>query len=170
MIDLLTWYEKDIIDIIFHSNEQSLDNTIYPQYLIEDTLRKFFTKHIETDGNLDWIFGGNKAEIIYKYVSESFIREFWDYITNWQHFWCYFKASESFIKECPVKNWYEISKYQKLSEQFIHEYQDRVDWDQICEYQKLSFPFIKKHHKEVNWDIVLIYQESWFKKVNKLDQ
>jgi hypothetical protein len=30
-------------------------------------------------------------------------------------------------------DWYNISKRQKLSEDFIREFKDRVDWSTICE-------------------------------------
>ena len=41
-------------------------------------------------------------------------------------------------------NWKEISKFQKLSEDFISEFQDKVSWWFISQYQKLSENFIKK--------------------------
>ena len=41
--------------------------------------------------------------------------------------------------------WSEISKYQKLSEDFIREFKDRVNWNCISEYQELSYEFILEH-------------------------
>ena len=37
------------------------------------------------------------------------------------------------------EQWVDISKYQKLSESFIREFQDKVDWDYISKHQKLKF-------------------------------
>ena len=42
-------------------------------------------------------------------------------------------------------NWDWISQYQKLSEQFIEKFQDRVSWDYISAYQELSEEFIEKY-------------------------
>ena len=35
-------------------------------------------------------------------------------------------------------SWYYISKYQKLSENFIEEFKNRVRWDKIFVYQNLT--------------------------------
>jgi hypothetical protein len=35
-------------------------------------------------------------------------------------------------------NWKEISEHQTLSEEFIREFQDKVDWEIISEHQTLS--------------------------------
>lgn len=121
---------------------------------------------VDVDVNLLCCFSGPN---LYKHVSESFLREFKDYV-NWERAITYFKFSEEFIKfELPNKNWNFISLYQKLSESFIEEFKDKVNWDQICRTQKLSYNFIKKHHKEVNWEIVRAYQESWFRRINNLE-
>ena len=123
--------ERDVIISTFSAGSE-IHLIDYPKSFIEATLKKFLNSCIETDGELDWVFSGDKAKNIYKYVSESFIREYWDYITDWDKFWTYFNASEEFIKECPIKNWYVISKWQDLSEDFIWEFRDRLDWDKVC--------------------------------------
>ena len=46
-------------------------------------------------------------------------------------------------------DWYGISKYQKLSADFIREFKDRVDWRCISEHQKLSEDFIKEFCSEL---------------------
>ena len=48
-------------------------------------------------------------------------------------------------------NWFEISKYQTLSENFIREFKDKVEWDWISIYQKLSEDFIKEFQNKVDW-------------------
>ena len=44
-------------------------------------------------------------------------------------------------------DWKKISKFQKLSEDFIRDHQDKVDWEYISAYQELSESFIKSSAK-----------------------
>ena len=39
--------------------------------------------------------------------------------------------------------------HKKLSEEFIKEFQDKVDWHKISEYQKLSEEFIKEFKDKI---------------------
>src|SRR5574344_2076628 len=55
-------------------------------------------------------------------------------------------------------DWYYISKNQKLSEEFIDKYNDKVYWGYISQYQKLSEEFIEKHYDKVYWCYISIYQ------------
>ena len=53
------------------------------------------------------------------------------------------KLSEDFIREFKDKvNWVYISQYQKLSEDFIREFKGKINWYCIDQYQKLSKDFI----------------------------
>jgi len=67
--------------------------------------------------------------------------------------------SEEFIREnkdiIDLINWYNISKYQKLSENFIREFKNKVDWDNISYYQKLSENFIREFQGKINWKCLL---------------
>jgi phosphoribosylanthranilate isomerase len=56
-------------------------------------------------------------------------------------------------------DWNRISKYQKLSEDFIREFKDEVCWDLISIYQKLSEDFIREFKGKVNWNLISIYQK-----------
>jgi hypothetical protein len=65
--------------------------------------------------------------------------DFWSCISHSQ------KLSEEFIREFKDKvDWFHISQYQKLSEEFIREFKDKVDWSYISQYQKLSESFIRE--------------------------
>lgn len=94
-------------------------------------------------------------------VSEDFIREFcytrwiiWTYVSRYQ------KLSESFIVEFQHKVcWYEISQHQVLSEDFIRKFQDKVDWVSISEFQILSEDFIREFQNVVSWDRISEHQE-----------
>ena len=47
-------------------------------------------------------------------------------------------------------NWGQISGYQKLPEDFIREFQDKVDWDFILMYQSLSEDFKNEFKDKLN--------------------
>jgi len=48
-------------------------------------------------------------------------------------------------------HWGVISRYQKLSEDFIREFQDKIDWNYISYCQILSEDFIREFKNKVNW-------------------
>ena len=57
------------------------------------------------------------------------------------------------------KQWIDISKHQKLSEDFIREFQDKVDWSYISRHQNLSESFISEFQDNVNWDCISVCQK-----------
>src|SRR5574344_1805717 len=54
-------------------------------------------------------------------------------------------------------DWYYISRFQKLSEELIEKYADKVYWYFISKCQKLSESFIEKYSDKVNWGCISIY-------------
>ena len=56
------------------------------------------------------------------------------------------KNREELLKLVEGKGWIYISANQILSEEFIREFQDRVDWVCISKYQKLFEEFIREFH------------------------
>ena len=63
--------------------------------------------------------------------------------------------SEDFIREFQYRvDWNSISKYQKLSEDFIREFKDKIDWNNITTYQKLSEEFIREFQCKVDWESI----------------
>ena len=54
-------------------------------------------------------------------------------------------------------SWYYISKYQKLSESFIKEFQDRIDWRCVSQYQKFSESFIREFQDVLGY----VTKKSW---------
>lgn len=69
------------------------------------------------------------------------------------------KLSEDFIREFQDKViWAIISVKQNLSESFIREFQDKVIWRLISTYQKLSEDFIREFQNKVNWIWISKYQ------------
>ena len=72
----------------------------------------------------------------------------------------YQKLSEDFIREFQDKViWRNISACQKLSENFIRKFQDKVDWANIFVYQKLSENFICDFQDKVDWECISKYQK-----------
>ena len=56
-------------------------------------------------------------------------------------------------------NWYEISEFQVLSEDFIREFKDSVGWLDISMHQKLSGAFIKEFQDKVYWNFISQHQK-----------
>ena len=80
--------------------------------------------------------------------------------TDWFIISQYQKLSENFIREFSNKvDWNWISRYQKLSEDFIKEFQDKVNWFNISWYQELSENFIREFQDKVNWGEISERQE-----------
>ena len=61
-------------------------------------------------------------------------------------------------KEKKIINWNYISKYQKLSEDFIREFQNKINWHWISHYQNLSEDFIREFKNKVDWHWISHYQ------------
>ena len=79
---------------------------------------------------------------------------------KWFNISIYNKLSEDFIREFKDKvNWDYISLHQKLSEDFIREFQNKVNWDYISRCQKLSENFIMEFQNKVNWFSISINQK-----------
>ena len=57
-----------------------------------------------------------------------------------------------FIKTNDNVNWGYISIYQKLSENFIREFENKVVWHRISEYQTLSENFIREFKYKFIYD------------------
>ena len=57
------------------------------------------------------------------------------------------------------EQWVDISINQSLSEDFIREFQDKVDWDWISKYQNLSEDFIREFKDKVDWYYISKYQK-----------
>ena len=78
----------------------------------------------------------------------------WYFISGYEY------LSEEFIKEFADKvNWGCISLHQKLSEPFIREFKDKVDWVGISVHQKLSENFIREFKDKVDWCYICTYQK-----------
>ena len=71
------------------------------------------------------------------------------------------KLPEDILREFSDKvEWVEIiSARQKLSEGFIREFADKVDWIHISVFQKLSEEFIREFSDKVSWTNIRIRQK-----------
>ena len=50
--------------------------------------------------------------------------------------------------------WYKISYFEYLTEEFIEKYQNKVKWYSISYCQKLSGEFINKYKEKINFDFL----------------
>ena len=133
---------------------------------------KFIRKHLEefTNGNLQHFISINSSEIPWSWiftfqeVSDSFIREYWDYLQHdLYHIIKNHKITSNFIREFFTEEtyqglWYEISCNRKITEDFIEKYKDKLDWSAISEHQDLKEKFILKYADKVNWEIIFHHQ------------
>ncbi|CCU55591.1 tryptophan repeat gene family [Choristoneura biennis entomopoxvirus] len=95
--------------------------------------------------------------ICYKYI--EFKKFIYDTNINWSNISRCQKLSEDFIREFKDKvDWYNISIHQKLSEDFIREFKYKVNWCRISIYQKLSEDFIREFKNKVEWSNISISQ------------
>lgn len=83
-------------------------------------------------------------------LPEQFLREHADLFDEaWGAFWeliCRTQViSEDFIRDFQEKvDWPLVSKYQKLSDSFIREFKEKVYWPWIWEHQNVSYDFIQE--------------------------
>jgi len=67
--------------------------------------------------------------------------------------------SDDFIRDFQDKlNWSWITANHPLKENFIEEFKDFVDWDAVSQHQNLSEEFIRGHQNKVNWRWISIKQ------------
>jgi hypothetical protein len=79
------------------------------------------------------------------------------------HWWRvskYQRLTEDFMRTFAGRlNWEMVSQYQSLSESFIVEFKDKVDWLLVSQYQRLSERFIGEFSNQVSWESVSEYQK-----------
>ena len=72
------------------------------------------------------------------------------------------------LREINIKNseeeltgfdWLTISLKDKLSEEFIREFQDNVIWQYICEHQTLSKDFLNEFKDRIIWSCYFVSKE-----------
>ena len=99
------------------------------------------------------------SEMLKKYKGENTDKSLNDYPfrdINWNHISFDQKLSENFMREYQDKiEWENISYTQILSESFIIEFQDKVDWYCISKGQKLSNDFIIEFKDKLDLDLML---------------
>lgn len=62
------------------------------------------------------------------------------------------KFSEDFLREISLyltDCWSIVSKYQTLSESFIHDFASELDWEMIIKYQNISGRFLTDHNRYI---------------------
>ena len=118
----------------------------------------FYDKFIRID-KINYTFLNKYPELILYFKNSKKLKLsvlYWTYISEFQ------KLSEEFIREFKDKvNWHNISENQILSESFIREFQDKVKWSTISKYQNLSESFIEEFQDKLN---LYEIEDSWLYK------
>lgn len=79
---------------------------------------------------------------------------------QWEDISKHQKLSEDFIREFQDKvDWWYISSHENLSEIFICEFQNKMNWCTISACQKLSESFIREFQDKVDWEWISKYQK-----------
>ena len=87
------------------------------------------------------------------YTEEEMMRKIDTKTSDWEdvlfHGTVYQKLSEDFMRKYKDKIcWFFVSKWQKLSESFMDEMWDYLDKRNLAEYQTMSEDFIRKHMED----------------------
>lgn len=100
----------------------------------------------------------------YKNLSVKFLKKFVDYI-DWKSLFFEKHLSEDFIEEyigyftCDRVVWNYISRYQKLSENFMRKFSANLNWVELCSCQDFSDEFILEFHHKTNDLALMKYQK-----------
>ena len=77
--------------------------------------------------------------------------------------------SEDFIKEFQDRmNWRDISRFQKFSENFIKEFKDKLDWYWIAHCQDLSEDFIYDFRGRLDIDYLIEHNKIAKERLSEL--
>lgn len=77
---------------------------------------------------------------------------------NWGKLLKRIRFSETFLREMVHSFegvWGILSRYQTLSEVFIHDFASKVDWNDVVLYQNVSSKFLDEHKMYIDRDSVL---------------
>jgi len=92
-------------------------------------------------------------------LSEAYIREFADTDDDWHRVSFGQKLSEEFIREFHDRvRWRSIAGFQRVSEAFLREFHDRMDWSSVSMSQRLSEPFIREFADRLDWCYIARHQ------------
>jgi len=148
----------DSIDIQkFESYEQYLsENAIYEISKTKKNIpERFIEKYIEIV-HIDSIFKNGK-------YSELFIEKYWYKISNeiiFQYQDLSINFLNKYLDDFTNSDWKIISRYQKLTCDFMRLHFDFLDKDLISRYQYLDCDFINDFKDRLNIVIVLLYQKN----------
>lgn len=100
--------------------------------------------------------------INYLNFPEDLLIEFKDKV-NWLELIKNRKLSERLLDLCNEtfnpRDWTWISDCQRLSENFIRKFQDKVHWGGVCRYQTLSEDFMEEFSEKIWWGYIIKYQK-----------
>lgn len=158
--DLPTWF------LIKYHEYLDWDLVTKHQILTEETIEEL-THLISVLVNERIMFGTKYFNLnpynmaVYQRLSEKSIELLHQYgYIYWTQVSKHQRLSENFMRKYDIYlDWTEISINQCLSEKFIEEYADRINWTAISVHQNLSESFIEKHADKINWTYISDFQE-----------
>lgn len=125
----------------------------------------------------DWIMQTPAAlyhMCVDQHLSESII-DLYAHVLNWGLILANQELSEEFILKhmCVDFSFDEqidtILEAQKLSEEFLHIFRQRIDWSLVCQYQThISESFILKHKKYIDWEALYNADRQFTPKIWKI--
>ena len=78
---------------------------------------------------------------------------------TWEKICFYQRLDEDFIRKYADKiDWINVMEINKFSIEFIEEFIDEMDNDLLVEHQDLTENFIEKYKKDLNWNLISQYQ------------
>jgi hypothetical protein len=145
----LFWYSllqfQQLPEDFILKNIRLIDTTLLVKY--QKISENLIAKLIDQFNDRDWIH-----VFINQNISEKFILEHYRYI-NWDIMVPILDLSEEFLIKVnilfkPVTFWYDILKFQKLSEEFLNTYKHNFNnnhWRLLYIYQNISYNFINEN-------------------------
>jgi hypothetical protein len=101
---------------------------------------------------LDYDYCFNKSKDPIKYIKNRLNT----HNIDWMCILIYQKLSEEFIREFQSKLtnkcWQYVARYHRLDETFIEEFKDKLNWYLIDKHQVLSKEFLTKHKEDIYFD------------------
>ena len=83
----------------------------------------------------------------------------WNALNRYDNYIKYVTLTEDFMRQFQFRiDWGEVSWSQTLSYSFIREFKDRVCWTGICGSHQLTEAFIEEFQEYVDWNTVAEYQ------------
>lgn len=157
-------------NLIFGKLSERLKYIYFDYYLKSLKIDPFNTYDVENNKSLEELVINNNLDIICK---DNIIFSKFKHLVDWGNIFRIKKFDmETLIILEEYLNWFHVSIYQDLTENFIYKYKSRLHWDKIIKHQKLSLSFVLEHkscidfiamsyNKNLTQDIILMFSDKF---------